>query len=88
MLQLGGFQSRLPYHQMVFQLYLWLYVYQHNVQDSFFVELNNVYGYPDEHSEAVIRVISKELTVDNYYTKYHNLVYLEEMESSRKIIAE
>lgn len=52
------------------------------------MELNNVYGYPDEHSEAISRVITKKLTVDNYYTKYHNLVYLEEMESSRKIIAE
>ena len=63
-------------------------VHYHNVQDSFFMKLNNIYGYPNEHSEAVIRVITKELTVDNYYTKYHNLVYLEEMESSRKIIAE
>ena len=59
-----------------------------NIQDSFFTELNNMYGYPDEHSVAISRVIAKELTVDNYYTKYHNLVYLEEMESSRKIIAE
>jgi hypothetical protein len=58
------------------------------IQDRFYTKLNNVYCYPDEHSEAVIGVITKELTVDNYYTKYHNLVYLEEMESSRKIIAE
>ncbi len=47
-----------------------------------------MYGYPDEHSEVVSRAITKELTVDYYYSKYHNLVYLEEMESSRKIIAE
>ena len=47
-----------------------------------------MYEYPDECSEIVNRAIAKKLTADNYYNKYHNLVYLEEMESSRKIIAE
>ena len=58
------------------------------MQDGFFMELNDTYGFPDEHSEAISRVITQELTADNYYAKFHNLVYLEEMESSRKIIAE
>ena len=52
------------------------------------MKLNDMYGFPDEHSEAISRVITQELTADNYYAKFHNLVYLEEMESSRKIIAE
>ena len=46
------------------------------------------YEYPSEKSAIITNAIAEQLTKDNYYSKYHKLTYLEEMESSRRIIAE
>lgn len=46
------------------------------------------YEYPSEKSAIITNAIAERLTKDNYYSKYHKLTYLEEMESSRRIIAE
>ena len=50
--------------------------------------MSEVYGFPDVNSEAISAMLLKRLTVTNYRSKFHTLVYLEEMESSRKIISE
>ena len=50
--------------------------------------LNKQYEYPSETSAVIIPGITEKLTENNYQQKYHKLVYLEELESSRKIIAE
>ena len=57
-------------------------------KDTLFKQLSDEYSYPDEESQAIYRAINQQLTMDNYYGKYHKLVFLEEMESSRKLIAE
>ena len=47
-----------------------------------------MYEYPDEHSALVSGTLDQKLTEGNYQSKYHKLIYLEEIESSRKIISE
>ena len=55
---------------------------------SDFSRLNNEYEYPSEDSSIISDVVSQKLTENNYHSKYHKLIYLEEIESSRKIILE
>lgn len=50
--------------------------------------LNKQYEYPSEASAVIAPGIAEKLTENNYKEKYHKLIYLEELESSRKIIAE
>ena len=59
-----------------------------HIQDDKYKGMSKLYGFPDEHSEIITTVLHKCLTVTNYHSKFHTLVYLEEMESSRKIIKE
>ena len=53
-----------------------------------FLTLNDQYEYPSEDSAIITRGIAEKLTENSYQEKYHKLIYLEEIESSRKIIAE
>lgn len=50
--------------------------------------LNKEYEYPSEGSAVITPGIAEKLTSNNYQQKYHKLIYLEELESSRKIMAE
>ena len=57
-------------------------------QYSDFSRLCDEYEYPSESSAIVTHVLAQKLTAHNYHSKYHKLIYLEEIESSRKIITE
>lgn len=46
------------------------------------------YGYPDEDSKSVLRGVKCLLTTENYHSKYHRLVYLDDLEHTRKMIQE
>ena len=46
------------------------------------------YGYPDEDSESVLRGVKCPLTTENYHSKYHRLVYLDDLEHTRKMVQE
>ena len=61
----------------------------HCVQnDPEFLELYKSYNYPDEVSPCFVESLEAPLSEENYKSKYHKLVYLEEIESSRRVIRE
>ena len=60
----------------------------HSLQYHEYSQLCDEYEYPSETSAIITGVIAEEVTKSNYRSKYHKLTYLEEIESSRRIIAE
>lgn len=65
-----------------------LYEYTSFQNDSQFNALYTDYKYPGEITECFVESLRSPLTKENYKSKYHKLLYLEEIESSRKIIQE
>ena len=70
------------------QGFLYHLVFPSFQSDSQFNALYSDYKYPDEINEFFVKSLTSPLTKENYKSKYHKLIYLEEIESSRKIIQE
>lgn len=59
-----------------------------SLQVTNFKEISMKYGFPEETCSSLLEGLSCKLTSENYKSKYHKLVYLEEMAHSRKMIQE
>lgn len=46
------------------------------------------YQYPDEDSKSMLRGVECPLSPESYKSKYHRLVYLDDLEHTRKMIQE
>lgn len=46
------------------------------------------YQYPDEDSKSMLRGVERLLSPESYKSKYHRLVYLDDLEHTRKMIQE
>ena len=55
---------------------------------SDFGELCDRYSYPDEGSDVITSGMQCDLTCDNYKSKYHKLVFLDNLEHARKMARE
>ena len=53
-----------------------------------FSELCEKYAYPDENSEIITSGVQRCLSCDNYKSKYHKLVFLDDVEHARKMARE
>lgn len=53
-----------------------------------FNELCETYAYPDEDNDVIMCGVQCDLTCDNYKSKYHKLVFLDDLEHARKMARE
>ena len=53
-----------------------------------FSELCENYAYPNENSDIITSGVQCRLTCDNYKSKYHKLVFLDDIEHARKLARE
>ena len=65
-----------------------LYFPHDQIDGSDFEELCDCYSYPTEDSDTVVDGVQCDLTCDNYQSKYHKLVYLDDLEHARKMAQE
>ena len=70
-------------------LLFWLLHVQFEGRDfEDFYNLCETYAYPDENSDIVTSGVQSALMCDNYRSKYHKLVYLDDLEHARKMARE
>ena len=55
--------------------------------DVGFKEMCDKYSYPEDQHK-LLRDSDGKLSCDNYKSKYHKLVYLDNLEHARKMVAE
>lgn len=65
-----------------------VHFYCTNLQYKEFENLREQYEYPHEQCAAIKQAPVKDTTKENYRSKYHKLLFLEEMEQARKIVNE
>ena len=58
------------------------------IDESDFEDLCDIYSYPMEDSDTIMDGVQCDLTCDNYRSKYHQLVYLDDLEHARKMAQE
>ena len=57
-------------------------------QEPGFQDLSSKFQYPEECSQVIVQGVQRVLLIENYRSKFHMLVHLEELQCSRKIIKE